>query len=60
MLEQTCFSMTELLRQTRRILSKNRIQTGSGAHPASYPVDNVGSLAGSKEAESWSWPLTSI
>jgi hypothetical protein len=36
----------------------HRIQTGSGAHPASYPVDNRGSFPGAKAAGSWSWPLT--
>jgi hypothetical protein len=29
------------------------IQTGSGAHPASYPVGIGGSLAGGKEAGAW-------
>jgi hypothetical protein len=31
------------------------VQTGSGAHPASYPVGTRG-----KEAEAWRWPFTSI
>jgi len=34
--------------------------TGSGAHPASYPMGTGGSFLGGKAAGSWSWPLTSI
>jgi len=34
---------------------RHRVQTGSGAHPTSYPMGN-----GGKEAGAWSWPLTSI
>jgi hypothetical protein len=36
------------------------VQTGSGAHPASYPMGNSGSFLGGKAAGSWSWPLISI
>jgi hypothetical protein len=35
------------------------IQTGSGAHPASYPIGTGGSFPGGKAAGAWSWPLTS-
>jgi hypothetical protein len=28
----------------------HRVQTGSGAHPASYPMDMMGSYPGEKEA----------
>jgi hypothetical protein len=36
-------------------------QTGSGAHPASHPMDTGrGDFPGSKAAEAWSRPLTSI
>jgi hypothetical protein len=35
------------------------IQTGSGAHPASYPMGTGGSFLGGKVAGVWSWPLTS-
>jgi hypothetical protein len=35
------------------------VQTGSGAHPASYPMGNEGSFPWSKAAEVWSWRLTS-
>jgi hypothetical protein len=38
----------------------HRVQNGSGDHPASYPMGNGGSFPGSKTAEAWSWPLTSI
>jgi hypothetical protein len=36
------------------------VQNGSGAHPASYPMGNRGSLPGGKAAGAWSWPLISI
>jgi hypothetical protein len=35
------------------------VQTGSGAHPAPYPMGNVGSFPGGKTAGASSWPLTS-
>jgi hypothetical protein len=35
------------------------VQTGSGAHPASYPMDTGGAFPGGKAAGAWSWPLTS-
>jgi hypothetical protein len=38
----------------------HRIQNGSGAHPASYPMDTKESFPGGKAAGAWSWPLTSI
>jgi hypothetical protein len=38
----------------------HRVQTGSGAHSASYPMGTRGSFPGGKAAGSWSWPLTSI
>jgi hypothetical protein len=34
------------------------VHTGSGAHPASYPVSTRGSFPGGKAAGEWSWPLT--
>jgi hypothetical protein len=34
-------------------------QTGSGAHPASYPMGAGSYFTGSKAAGTWSWPLTS-
>jgi hypothetical protein len=38
----------------------HRVQNGSEAHPASYPVGTRGSLPGDKAFGEWSWPLTSI
>jgi hypothetical protein len=40
--------------------SHHRVQTGTAAHPASYPMGTRGSYPGGKVAEAWSWPLTSI
>jgi len=36
------------------------VQTGSAAHPASYPGGMQGYYPGGKTAWVWSWPLTSI
>jgi hypothetical protein len=36
----------------------HRVQNGSGAHPASYPMGTRGSFLGDKAAGTWSWPLT--
>jgi hypothetical protein len=36
-----------------------RVQTGSEAHPASYPMGTKGSFSGSKAAGARSWSLTS-
>jgi hypothetical protein len=38
----------------------NRVQNGSGAHPASYPMGTRGSFSGGKATWAWSWLLTSI
>jgi Na+-transporting methylmalonyl-CoA/oxaloacetate decarboxylase gamma subunit len=38
----------------------HRVQNGSGARPASYPMGTRGSFSGGKAAGAWSWPLTSI
>jgi hypothetical protein len=38
----------------------HRVQNGSGAHPASYPMGTRSSFSGGKAAGAWSWPLTSI
>jgi hypothetical protein len=38
----------------------HRVQIGSGAHPASYPMGTRGSFLGGKTAGVWSWLLTSI
>jgi hypothetical protein len=34
------------------------VQTGSEAHPASYPMGTEGSFSGNKAAGAWNWPLT--
>jgi hypothetical protein len=36
----------------------HRVQTGSGAHTASYPMGNGGSFLGDELVGAWSWPLT--
>jgi hypothetical protein len=36
----------------------HRVQNGSGAHPASYPMGTNGSFPGGKAAGAWSSPLT--
>jgi hypothetical protein len=38
----------------------HHVQTGSEAHPASYPMGTRGSFSGGKAAGSWRFPLTSI
>jgi hypothetical protein len=38
----------------------HRVQTGSGAYPASYTIVTVVSLCGGKAAGAWNWPLTSM
>jgi hypothetical protein len=38
----------------------NRVQNGSAAHPASYPMGTRDSFPGGEAAGAWSWPLTSI
>jgi hypothetical protein len=35
----------------------HRVQNGSGAYPASYPMGTRGSFPGGKAAGAWSWPL---
>jgi len=37
-----------------------RFHTGSGAHPASYPVGTGGPFPRNKGGGAWSWPLTSF
>jgi hypothetical protein len=47
--------------QGQRIFSLcHRIQTGSGAQPASYSVGTGGSFPGAKVAGAWRWSLTFI
>jgi len=39
---------------------RHRVQTASGAHPASYSMGIGGVFPRGKAAGAWSWPLTSI
>jgi hypothetical protein len=39
---------------------QHRVQTGSEAHPAPYPMGSRDSIPGDKSAGAWSWLLTSI
>jgi hypothetical protein len=39
---------------------RHHFRTGSGAHPASYPMGIRGSFPGEKACGAWSWPITSI
>jgi hypothetical protein len=36
---------------------RHRVQTGSGVHPAPYPVGTDGSYPGVKAAGTWIWPV---
>jgi hypothetical protein len=47
-------------RQNVTLSYNYRVQKGSGAHPASYPMGTMGSFYGSKADGAWSWPLISI
>jgi hypothetical protein len=38
----------------------HRVQNGSGAHIASYPMGTRSSFREGKTAGAWSWPLTSF
>jgi hypothetical protein len=49
-----------LVVETGNFSLHHRVQTGSGAHPDSYPIGTRGSFPGGKAVWSWSWPLTSI
>jgi len=44
----------------RNVIIYTLDQTGSGVHPASYPMGTKGCFPCDKETRSWSWPLTSI
>jgi hypothetical protein len=47
-------------RRAQKFSLNPRIQTGSGVHLASYPMETRGSFPSGKAARSWSWPLTFI
>jgi hypothetical protein len=53
-------SRVRLPEGARNFSLHHRVQNGSGAHPASYPMSTRGPFLESKAAEAWSWPLTSI
>jgi hypothetical protein len=38
----------------------HRVQNGSGAEPAHYPMGTRGSFPWGKAAGEWSWPLISV
>jgi hypothetical protein len=42
-----------------KIFSSPLVQTGSQAHPASYPMGTGGSFPGGKAVGAWNWPLAS-
>jgi hypothetical protein len=42
------------------IVTDRRCQTGSGAHPARYPIATGGSFPGGKATGASSWPFTNI
>jgi hypothetical protein len=44
----------------RNLSPHHHVQTGSGAHPASYSMGTRDSFPGSKAAGAWSWSLTPI
>jgi len=39
---------------------QHHVQTGSGAHTASFLMGAGGSFSGCEAVRAWSWPLTSI
>jgi len=41
-----------------RLSSSPQRETGSGTHPASYPMGTGSSFCGGKGTGAWSWPLT--
>jgi hypothetical protein len=43
-----------------RISVLHVVQTGSGAHPASYPMGTGCAFAGGKAVGVWSWPTTDL
>jgi hypothetical protein len=53
-------SRVRFLARTGNFSLHHRVQNGSGAHPASYPMGTKGSFPGGKVAGAWSWPLTPI
>jgi len=54
------WSGVRVLAWARNFFLHHRDQTGSGDHPASYPMGTGGSFPGDKAAGAWNWPYTSI
>jgi hypothetical protein len=44
----------------KRFFATPKVQTDSGAHPASYSMELAGSFTRGKRARTWNYPLTSI
>jgi hypothetical protein len=47
-------------RQGQDVSLLHNVQTGSGAHPGSYPMSIGGSYSGCKTVGAWSWDKTAI
>jgi hypothetical protein len=46
--------------RSKRLSLLHRVQTGSGAHPTSYPMGTKGIFSGDKDVGAWSWLLISV
>jgi len=55
-----CCCMVYRIFWVYQYLSCHGVQTGSGVHPATYPVVTEDSFPGDEAAGAWSWPLISI
>jgi hypothetical protein len=53
------WSLLRIPAGSRNFSLHHSVQTGSGAHPASYPMGTRYSFPGGEVAGAWSWPLTS-
>jgi hypothetical protein len=54
------WSVVRILIEAGNFSHHHRVQTVSGAHPASHPMGIKGSFPGVKAGGVWSWPLTSV
>jgi hypothetical protein len=52
-------SRVRFLAGTGNFSLHHRVQNGSGAHPACYPMRTRGCFPGGKAAGAWSWPVPS-
>jgi len=57
---RTWFSLFPPKKNGEGISLRHRFQTGSGAHPASYPMGTGVYFHGDNAAWTWNWPLISI